>query len=260
MTDAVATSGESAGLSFVSYLEGQLAGDSLPRKRDRTRQRLTIATARVLGRLGYHALRVIDIVTEAGLAEGSFYVYFRDKADAAAHVLRTMLEEFFGRQMKPSASNGRFEALRESNRLWIALCRNNSGLMRCALQLGDELPEFAQLVQGLNRRWHERISRSVVRHYPEGALAPENALLAAYMLGAMMDELVRRLIIYPDQDFHKLLRDLGMDDNGLADAASAIWTRVLYPGLQIDAELAPSAIAFALWAGNPPAVSSSVPR
>jgi hypothetical protein len=124
----------------------------------------------------------------------------------------------------------------------------------------DELPEFAHLVQGLNRRWHDRISRSVFRHYPEGALAPENALLAAYMLGAMMDELVRRLIIYPDQDFHKLLRELGMDDNGLADAASAVWARVLYPGLEIEAELAPSAAAFALWAGNPPAVSTSAPR
>jgi len=125
--------------------------------------------------------------------------------------------------------------------------------LRCALQLGDELPEFAHLVQGLNRKWHDRISRSVVRHYPEGALAPENALLAAYMLGAMMDELVRRLIIYPDRDFHKLLQDLGMDDYGLADAASVAWTRVLYPGLKIEADLAPSAAEFSLWAGNPPA-------
>src|SRR5690348_16432217 len=111
MTHAEAPSGELAGLSFVAYLEGQLAGNSLARKRDRTRLGLTVATAKVLGRRGYHAMRVIDIVAEAGLAEGSVYGYFKDKADAAAHVLRTMLEEFFGGQMKPPAGHGPFEAL-----------------------------------------------------------------------------------------------------------------------------------------------------
>jgi hypothetical protein len=78
-------------LSYISFMEGNLAKDPPIRKGDRTRVRLRIACARLLEQRGYHTMRVADITEEAGVAEGLFYTYFKDKLEITLQVLTTML-------------------------------------------------------------------------------------------------------------------------------------------------------------------------
>ena len=87
-------------LSFIEHLEQQLRESPPKQKGLRTRQRLKIATAKILARDGYHAMRVSDISARARLAEGSFYVYFKDKTDAALTVLRELQEEFLDLEVR----------------------------------------------------------------------------------------------------------------------------------------------------------------
>jgi len=235
-------------LSFIKHLEQQLR-DSPPKQKGlRTRLRLKIAAAKVLERDGYHALRVADISAAAKLAEGSFYVYFSDKTDVALTVLRELLEEFLGLDIEASEEHDPFASIRVANRRWIAVCRANAGLMRCILQLGDEDPNLAQLAQRTNRAWFERIAQSSAkrRGSTRGAAA---AVLAAYLLGGMMDELARKLIIYPDPRFLELLADLKADDEAVADAASVVWLRVFYPEARPPKNLPSAATALADWIG-----------
>ena len=236
-----------AGLSFIDFLEARLASSPPPTKGQRTRERLKIAAAKVLEQKGYHALRVTDVTEAAGVAEGSFYVYFRDKTDATMAVLTSLLEDFFSVNLTSDADAGPFDTIRRTNRRWLAICRSNSGLLRCILQVGDEDPTFAKMTQNTNQSWYERIAASVLRRYPQGALSEGAVMLVAYLLGSMMDDLARKLIIYPDEGLLSLLAELGADDMAAADAASALWMRVLYPGVVIDTELPPAARAIANW-------------
>lgn len=235
------------GLSFIDFLSDRLATTPPPTKGQRTRERLKIAAARVLEKKGYHALRVTDVAEAAEVAEGSFYVYFRDKTEVTLAVLTSLLDDFFGVNLTGQLDEGPFETIRRTNRRWLAICRSNSGLMRCILQVGDADPEFAQMAQNSNRRWYERVAASVTRRYPEGALSEPLVLLVAYMLGAIMDDLARKLVVYPDQGLLTLLGQLGADDAAAADAASVLWMRTLYPGVPIDGELHPAARAIAAW-------------
>ncbi len=148
-------------LSFVDYLEKRLAEDPPKQKGLRTRERLKIAAAKRLGESGYHALRVSDVSTSANLAEGSFYLYFKDKADITLQVLTQMLEESFELEGAAAPETTAYGAIRSSNRRWIALCRANAGLLRCVFQLGDEIAEFTRLPQRVNRIWYERVARAV---------------------------------------------------------------------------------------------------
>lgn len=214
-------------LSFIDHLEAQLRDCPPKQKGQRTRERLKIATARILEQKGYHAMRVTDVTESAEVAEGSFYVYFKDKTDASLTVLTSLLDHFFALHMDSARGQTAFGSIRATNRKWIAVCRANSGLMRCIFQLGDEAPEFAQLSQRTNRSWYQRVSESVIRQ--RHGLEEGPVLLIVYMLGAMMDELVRKLIVYPDPEFHSLLGLLGMDDDAVADAASLVWLRILHP-------------------------------
>jgi TetR/AcrR family transcriptional regulator, transcriptional repressor for nem operon len=241
-------------LSFIEMLEKKLQADPPKQKGVRTRERLKIATARVLEQRGYHAMRVSDVSECAGVAEGSFYVYFKDKTDAAVTVLTDMLETFFPVQAdsakpakKQDAGKTRlyFPSIREANRRWLSACRANSGLIRCILQLGDEEPEFSKLTHRSNRLWYEHIAQTLKHDGVQSNAQP--ALLAAYMLGAMMDELVRKVIVYPDPEFLKHLAKLDADDDALADAASLIWLRVFHPGEAPPKDLPRAAASLARW-------------
>ena len=215
--------------SFVDALALRLEEDPPSRKGERTRERIKLATARMLEQLGYHAMRVLDITQEAGIADGLFYFYFKDKSEAALAVLSEFVEFIPPGAAVGNASRTAFETIKETNCRFIRLARANAGLMRCMLQVVDEHPDYSALVQRVNRDWYLRVSRSVIRHYPDGAVDEDAVLLMIYALGSMMDELVRRLVIYPDKNVIKLTERTTPTYKALADALSVIWYRALYP-------------------------------
>ena len=230
-------------LSFVDYLEANLREAPPRQKGARTRERLKIATAKMLDAKGYHAMRVVDITESAGVAEGSFYVYFTDKKDATLTALSAFIIEFVDLVAPPEAVHTSFESIRAANRRWFALCRANAGLFRCIYQLGDEDADFASLVQRVTRQWYLRVTHNVRldRRGADGTAI----LLAIYFMGSMMDEIKRKLIIFPDQEFHKLLRSLDADDDAIADAASLIWMRIFDSNIKLPDDLPPAAAQLA---------------
>lgn len=235
--------------SYVDHLELELAERPPNRKGLRTRARLRIAAAKVLEQKGYHALRITDVTDLAEVAEGSFYLYFSDKTDVTLSVLTGMLDDFFAAQMAETGSSIVPEAIRQANRRWIGLCRANAGLMRCVFQLADSDEAFANLLHQANRQWYGRVAQSFTRRRAEQGGSP--ALFGAYLLGSMMDEVVRKLIVYPDPKFLAVLADLGADDMAVADATSLIWLKVVFPTQPRLEKLPPAAAALAAWINAP---------
>ena len=216
--------------SFTAALGNRLRSNPPKRKGDRTRERFKLATAQVLENVGFHAMRVSDVTEAADASEGTFYIYFRDKRDATRTVLQQFLSDMQTAGDSDALGGGSaFEAIRHTNLQWIRLVRANAGLMRCAFQLGDEDPEFGRLVHSYNRVWYERVAKSVVRHSPKGAISMNAAMFAAYSLGAMMDDLMRRMVVYPDPQFLSFLSKTAPSDEAIADALSVIGLRILYP-------------------------------
>jgi len=223
---------------YTAKLAQRLKTNPPKRKGERTRERIKLAAARVLERHGYHDMRVGDITKAARSSDGSFYIYFKDKKEVTLTVLREFLH---GMQMVPIGRSGArrspFEAIMYSNLGWIRHVRANAGLMRSVFQMSDEDSEFGRLVNSSNRAWHERVARSVVKTGSEGAVDPSAALFAAWSLGGMMDELMRRLVVYPDVEFVEFLEKTTPDDEALAAALAVIWHRVLYPTHQLPSDL-----------------------
>lgn len=215
--------------SFTAQLERKLRMSPPKRKGDRTRERLKLAAARVLERVGYHAMRIVDITEQAETSDGSFYIYFKDKKEITLCVLEEFLEGMQQVEVAQEEPRSPFQSIRNANLYYLGIMRSNSGLMRCVLQLADEDPEFGRISHTFNRVWHEKIARSVVRNHSKGAVKYEAALFASLALGAMMDELIRRIAIYPDEGLVAFLEETCPDDGDLADALSVVWFRALYP-------------------------------
>ncbi len=233
--------------TFIRYLESNLRETPPRRKGDRTRERLVIATARMLEKHGYHAMRVADITTCAGLAEGSFYVYFKDKKDASLKTLSTFIGEFVSAIAPPEAVYTPFRSIRAANRRWLALCRSNARLMRCIFQLADEDVDFARLIQKTSRGWYETASANI--RQDRGRADADAVLLTVYFMCSMMDEIIRKVIVFPDREFLRLLKRWGADDMAIADAASVLWIRVFDPDAKLPDDLSPVAmdVAKMLW-------------
>ncbi len=72
-------------------------------KRERTRARLTEAALRLMSERGINATSASEIAAEAELANGTFYLYFRDKAEIVAAVCqavtRAMHDEMSGTRL-----------------------------------------------------------------------------------------------------------------------------------------------------------------
>lgn len=61
-------------------------------KRARTRARLTDAALRLMSERGINAISVSEIAAEAELANGTFYLYFKDKAEIVSVVCRAVTQ------------------------------------------------------------------------------------------------------------------------------------------------------------------------
>ena len=230
-------------LSFVQYLSQRLRDTPPAKKGARTRERIVIATAQMLETHGYHAMRVVDITECAGISEGAFYVYFADKKDASLTTLSAFIVDFVDAVAPVEAVHAPMDSIRVANRRWFELCRANRGLMRCIFQVGDQDADFARLIQRTTRRWYEGVAQNLQvdgRHADN-----KSTLLAIYFIGSMMDEIVRKLIVFPDPEFHELIETWDADDMAIADAASLLWIRIFDLDAVPPDDLEPAAEALA---------------
>ena len=70
----------------------------MPRKKsDDKRQRILEAATRVFARKGYFAARVSEIARKAGVADGTIYLYFRNKEDILVSLFDDVMSEHIAR-------------------------------------------------------------------------------------------------------------------------------------------------------------------
>ena len=81
---------------------------------------------------------------------------------------------------------------------------------------------------------------------------PARNLMLSDWLKIMMDEIARKLIVYQDKKFVMLLTSLRADDDALADAASVLWMRSLYPGWAMEGALPHAAELLRNWPAATP--------
>jgi TetR/AcrR family transcriptional regulator, transcriptional repressor for nem operon len=212
--------------SFLTYLETRLAEQKGMSKGERTRERLRIAALQVLDQRGYDDMPVLAITEQAGLSEGLFYVYFKGKVDITLNLLNEFYTKFIQLSDRGRPASGPFEAIKIANRRWLNIAFANVGLMRCIFQAGNEVPEFAALISKMNKAWFTLVGNTLEKHRPVARKG--TMMLPLYMLGGMMDELARKLVVYPDPELIALIEANGSDYDAVADATTMIWYRVLY--------------------------------
>lgn len=200
------------------------AGDTLSARALKRRGLIKQAVAAVLERVGYRAMKVTDVAAEAGIAVGLFYHYFPDLCAATCEVLTDLVDDLSARLDDLPKPEDRYQAVYRPTLLWAQTYEQHPGLMRCLVQVADEVPEFEALWLKTNDAWTRRIARSIARQFPSAALGERMSMSIAYALGSMIDGLLNEIYVHRNPELGKLLKTPAHS----AELLAAIWYRALY--------------------------------
>ena len=178
------------------------------------RERLVSAAAEVFAVSGYHASRVSDIVGRAGVAQGTFYLYFRSKEA----VFLELVDRFFTRTLAetlgaadPEEAATAADVVAQVRAMWrtlIVRCRQQPAAAMAVLRDAPALgPDMRDRVRG----YYERIADGVAAYISvasrRGLARPVDARLAGWLVQGLVDRAM----------YYALVLDPGADADWLAD-------------------------------------------
>ena len=173
---------------------------------DRKTQILAAARA-VFDEKGYESATVSDVVRRAGVAQGTFYLYFGSKRDAVLELARQPMEEMSNRMDAATTVGGTFEELlRGVLRMAFEFERSNMDLCRMiteARQSSNEAFESSD---------HMRRMRTQMRSLFQGAIdggemKPMDAELAVTMFHMILTGAMAEASAGNDEAYSRQIED-----------------------------------------------------
>ena len=163
------------------------SGRVLSRKGVETRQKLLLAAEQVFGELGYFDASIVKVTEAAGVAQGTFYLYFDSKKAVFDELVRD-LNQRVRHAMKEGSTQGgtRLEAELLGFRAFFSFTAEHPALYRIIRQAEFVSPEMLHY-------HYERLSQGYVEALAEavdageiGALDPEVTAWALMGLGELI--------------------------------------------------------------------------
>lgn len=196
------------------------------RKGERTKAAIQSALCHCLERSSPTVLTVADICDQAGLAHGTFYIYFSDRNALIGEVVLRFID-FVQKEMRAASQQQPADAARAATTAYIILFENNRGLMKCLLNHLDGLPEARLAFQSLNREWLEGVVASTARLWAKKGhpVDHDELMRRAYALGGMTDQYLSGLLLSNDPNMLAISRDRAEVTNTL----TLLWQRGMEP-------------------------------
>jgi AcrR family transcriptional regulator len=173
-------------------------GRALRSRGARTRQRLLVAAEDVFADLGYHEASIVKITEAAGVAQGTFYLYFASKKDVFDELVRD-LNRRVRHAMKEASSKGatRLEQELLGFRAYFRFTAEHRALYRIIRQAEFVSPEMLHYhYERLTEGYVEGLQAAVER----GEIAEIDPEVVAWALMAMGELIGMRWIVWEERD------------------------------------------------------------
>jgi AcrR family transcriptional regulator len=143
-------------IRFATYLAAMADEIQKNRSGEKSRLRLLAAAARLLESIHYRDLLVEEICQEAGVAKGTFYIYFKSKDEFLRDLAGRYLNFEFQTYPRLSSKNTEYTNTRKWVYWYEKSFAANVGIIKCMVQMGENDAAMRQL-------WHDRNGRLVDR-------------------------------------------------------------------------------------------------
>jgi AcrR family transcriptional regulator len=173
------------------------------RIRETTVQTILAAAEEVFADAGFHAAKMGDIASKAGVSVGTLYNHFEDREALLAGLLAAQSEELIGRvdaAIREGSAQPLRDRLRRIGSAFLGHCDQHRTIVNIALQreLGryqQTYPQAWKQKTDAMRALHERVDGEMKRGVKDRALRPEMADRAATFFFGMMRALIIRDVL-----------------------------------------------------------------
>lgn len=179
-------------------------------------ERLLTAAIEVFASKGYTATRVSDIVRQAGVAQGTFYLYFKSKQSIFEHLLddcfSRLLADTLGTYSLHEVSRPE-EVIEQTRVLWLTVlqqCRQERALVGLALREASAAgPELAARLQANYQRVIDGLAAYLEIGIERQLFRPIDPQLAGWAIVGMLERAIHYAVFVADQvDLDQLADDL----------------------------------------------------
>lgn len=168
------------------------------------RAKLKRAAMEVMEKTGYHRMRIHDVTSEAGVAAGLFYHYFKDLKSLTLEVLEDYIAEARNVDaIEKGVPKGDWYARMYAHfSLVVDSYADRPGLMRCLLQMADEDKAFAEKIRQGYMEQLNWLVKLMPKLFPKANFDQHQAFLVIYTLASSGEMLLRDYYINQDQKLH----------------------------------------------------------
>jgi AcrR family transcriptional regulator len=175
---------------------GVVAGAEVGQKEKRRNQVLRSAKD-AFSKKGFHSTSITDIIRKAGIARGTFYLYFKNKRDIFRCLLESFLQDLDQQVETIKLGKGErppLEQLRDNLTRLITFSLQEPELVRILLHHATGLDkELDRMLEDFYRGVTERIEWALQSGIAIGLVRPCNTRLVAYAVLGSMQEIVRQV-------------------------------------------------------------------
>jgi AcrR family transcriptional regulator len=178
------------------------------------------AGRRVFERDGFLDAKITEIVSEAGVAVGSFYTHFQTKDD----LLAAIIEETTAIMLYPtmgadSVRDDPIATIERANRAYLAAYEANAALMRVFEEVAAISDRFRAMREARSSAFYRRNARAIRRLQDSGVADPElDPEAAAIVLSTMVSRVAYGVFALGTVDITPEL---------LVDTVTRVWVNAL---------------------------------
>lgn len=139
---------------------------------------------------GYHNTKISDIVQDAGMAQGTFYLYFKSKEDMFRQVAEACLDEIVGALAQGSSGtedSGEDRMLHRIIRQTLVIYYENRTILNIINQHGSASPEIADISKHFYGKMASVIKGMLVHYQAYPGYTDEQLEMTAYAKIGMVE-------------------------------------------------------------------------
>ncbi len=160
---------------------------------------------------GYFTTNVNDISAEAGVAYGTFYIYFSSKEDVFGEVVKELQQQFRAIAAgEPHVGTDPASHIERANRGFLRAYQQTASMQRVLEQASTINPQQEKERREANLYWRERARKAIVDWQFDGVVDRDiDAFYAANALGAMVDRYAYLwFVLGQEHDFDEAVEQL----------------------------------------------------
>lgn len=187
-----------------------------------TEQSLLLAARAVFAEKNYLEVTVDDIIARANVSRGTFYVYFKNKDDIFARVIRQVVEQMVVLSSAQPTGTRR-ERIEAAHRVYLEAFIQHRHILRHLFEAAPFNPGIAALHNQLRQTFAERIRLHLRRMLEAGKAHPVDANVASYFLVAAMERFAYLWLAteqIPDEG--------AFDLDTVVETLTDLWYRAIY--------------------------------